>query len=99
VRLVGDLTYYGRFGFSVEKTGTLVLPGTDPARLLGVEFVPDSLAATGHRAPVPVLAALTRKIRPRFVPRRIEHRKTVDAGRQSARSLFRCRFCAAKTAP
>ena len=39
VLLVGDAPYYGRFGFSAEKTGRLWLPGlTDKARLLGCEL-------------------------------------------------------------
>jgi predicted N-acetyltransferase YhbS len=39
VLLVGDAPYYGRFGFSAERTGRLWLPGlTDQARLLGCEL-------------------------------------------------------------
>jgi predicted N-acetyltransferase YhbS len=43
VLLVGDLAYYGRFGFSAEKTGALTLTGADPARLLGYEIKPGAL--------------------------------------------------------
>ena len=38
VLLVGDRDYYGRFGFSANKTGLLALPGADPARLLALEL-------------------------------------------------------------
>ena len=38
--LVGDAAYYGRFGFSAEKTGALMLPGAyDQHRLLARELV------------------------------------------------------------
>ena len=44
VLLVGDAAYYGRFGFSAERTGTLWLPGLDaPHRLLGRELSPGAL--------------------------------------------------------
>ena len=66
VLLVGDAPYYGRFGFSVEKTGALWLPGAyERHRLLGLALVPGALdaargmiAATGRLAPKPDLAAL-----------------------------------------
>jgi predicted N-acetyltransferase YhbS len=39
VLLVGDVCYYGRFGFSAELTGKLALPGQpDAARLLALEL-------------------------------------------------------------
>ena len=39
VLLVGDAAYYGRFGFTAERTGALWLPGLDaPHRLLGREL-------------------------------------------------------------
>ena len=39
VLLVGDAAYYGRFGFSAEKTGELRLPGPyEQHRLLGLEL-------------------------------------------------------------
>ena len=44
VLLVGEPAYYGRFGFSAEKTGKLWLPGlADRSRLLGHEFGAGSL--------------------------------------------------------
>jgi predicted N-acetyltransferase YhbS len=44
VLLVGDAAYYGRFGFSAEKTGKLWLPGlADRSRLLGHELVAGAL--------------------------------------------------------
>lgn len=45
VLLVGDMPYYGRFGFSPVRPGQITLPGpVDPARLLAVELVPGALA-------------------------------------------------------
>jgi predicted N-acetyltransferase YhbS len=66
VLLVGDAPYYGRFGFSAEKTGALWLPGPyERERLLAYEFVPGALdgargliSATGARELAPDLAAL-----------------------------------------
>ena len=57
--LVGDAPYYGRFGFSAEKTGALRLPGPfEPERLLGLELKAGALdgargliRATGDRLP------------------------------------------------
>ena len=44
--LVGDAPYYGRFGFSAEKTGALWMPGPfERERLLARELVPDALEA------------------------------------------------------
>jgi predicted N-acetyltransferase YhbS len=44
VLLVGDAEYYGRFGFSAEKTGNLAMPGDCPAhRLLALELVEGAL--------------------------------------------------------
>jgi predicted N-acetyltransferase YhbS len=44
VILVGDAPYYGRFGFSVEKTGRLRLPGPfERHRLLALELTPGTL--------------------------------------------------------
>ena len=64
--LVGDASYYGRFGFSAEKTGGLWLPGPfERHRLLGCELVPGALdgargliGATGRPAPMPSLDVL-----------------------------------------
>jgi predicted N-acetyltransferase YhbS len=44
VLLVGDLAYYGRFGFSADRTARLWLPGLhDRTRLLGCELVAGAL--------------------------------------------------------
>jgi len=44
VLLVGDMPYYGRFGFAPVVPGKITLPGpVDPARLLGLELVPGAL--------------------------------------------------------
>jgi predicted N-acetyltransferase YhbS len=66
VLLVGDAPYYGRFGFSAEKTGALWLPGPYARdRLLAHEIVSGALdgaqgliGARGRREPKPDLAAL-----------------------------------------
>jgi predicted N-acetyltransferase YhbS len=55
---VGDAPYYQRFGFSAEKTGSLMMPGpVERDRLLGVDLKPgylDGLAgllvASGRRS-------------------------------------------------
>lgn len=65
VLLVGDASYYGRFGFSAAKTGGLRLLGVDDqARLLACELTPGALdgargyvRATGRRTPVPARSA------------------------------------------
>jgi predicted N-acetyltransferase YhbS len=65
--LVGDAPYYGRFGFTAEKTGALRLPGPYARdRLLACELVPGALDgarglvhATGRGAPSSVAAART----------------------------------------
>jgi predicted N-acetyltransferase YhbS len=45
VLLIGDMPYYGRFGFQPVSPGRITLPGpVDPARLLAVELVPGALA-------------------------------------------------------
>jgi predicted N-acetyltransferase YhbS len=42
--LVGDAPYYGRFGFSAEKTGMLAMPGPyEKHRLLALELTPGAL--------------------------------------------------------
>jgi predicted N-acetyltransferase YhbS len=66
VLLVGDMSYYARFGFSGEKTGALWLPGPyERQRLLGCELKPGALAGArgliSPRGPLerrPDLAAL-----------------------------------------
>jgi predicted N-acetyltransferase YhbS len=57
ILLVGDAPYYGRFGFSVEKTGSLAMPGPyERHRLLALQLQEGALdgacgviAATGRR--------------------------------------------------
>ena len=44
VLLVGDMPYYGRFGFQPLPPGQVNLPGpVDPARLLALELLPGAL--------------------------------------------------------
>jgi len=65
VILVGDAPYYGRFGFSAEKTGRLRLPGPfERHRLLALELTPGALdgargliRAAGATAPQAAVAA------------------------------------------
>lgn len=54
VILVGDESYYGRFGFKRVPSGRIRLPGpVDPARVLAAELVPDALEdAAGHVEPI-----------------------------------------------
>ncbi len=47
VLLVGDESYYGRFGFRPAAPHGIVMPGENPARLLVLELVPDALAQAG----------------------------------------------------
>lgn len=64
VILVGDLPYYGRFGFSSEKTAALRLPGPfERRRLLALELKPGALdsarglvRASGEKAALPATA-------------------------------------------
>ena len=61
VLLVGHVPYYGRFGFSADKTGALRLPGPyERHRLLACELAPGTLdgaqgliRATGAKVPLP----------------------------------------------
>lgn len=46
VLLVGDESYYGRFGFRPVAAQGIVMPGENPARLLGLELVSGALAQT-----------------------------------------------------
>ncbi len=72
VLLVGDASYYGRFGFSSERTGSLWLPGRyDAHRFLARELVPGALdgarglvSATGRKSPKPRLSKLVAAVRP-----------------------------------
>ncbi|MPZ56551.1 MAG: GNAT family N-acetyltransferase [Rhizobiales bacterium] len=69
VLLVGDAPYYGRFGFSAEKTGALWLPGPyEHQRLLGCELNSGALdgahglvSGTGAVAPGPAIAEPRRR--------------------------------------
>jgi predicted N-acetyltransferase YhbS len=59
IMLVGDVAYYGRFGFSAEQTRSLWLPGRyDARRFLALELSPGALdgavglvRATGRQLP------------------------------------------------
>jgi len=45
VVLVGDESYYGRFGFKPVSPGTITFPGpVNPARILAAELAPGALA-------------------------------------------------------
>jgi predicted N-acetyltransferase YhbS len=77
VLLVGDAPYYGRFGFSNEKTGALWLPGPyERHRLLACELRPGALdgaqglvSACGRLEPKPDLAALVAGLVGKDLPR------------------------------
>jgi predicted N-acetyltransferase YhbS len=66
ILLVGDAPYYGRFGFSAEKTGLLSMPGPyQQDRLLALELNAGALdgargmiGATGRLAPKPDMGSL-----------------------------------------
>jgi predicted N-acetyltransferase YhbS len=66
ILLVGDAAYYGRFGFTAERTGELWMPGRfERDRLLALELRPQALAgargmigATGQLEPKPDLNLL-----------------------------------------
>ena len=66
ILLVGDMAYYGRFGFSAALTHHLWMPGDyERDRLLALELKPDALAgargligATGTATPKPHLNSL-----------------------------------------
>jgi hypothetical protein len=71
VLLVGDAGYYGRFGFSAQKTGALRLSGRyEQHRLLARELVPGTLDAaagmlTARGAKLPGAARSTGRARTR----------------------------------
>ena len=51
ILLVGDAPYYGRFGFSAEKTGSLAMPGPyERHRLLALELDAGALDGALRRA-------------------------------------------------
>ena len=58
ILLVGDLAYYGRFGFSAASTGALWMPGSyERDRLLALELKPGALAgARGLISPTGTVA-------------------------------------------
>ncbi|RLP26842.1 N-acetyltransferase [Mesorhizobium sp. YM1C-6-2] len=65
ILLIGDAGYYGRFGFSAEKTGALSMPGPyERHRFLALELVPGALddaagtlKATGRKSKAARVAA------------------------------------------
>jgi GNAT superfamily N-acetyltransferase len=82
ILLVGDAPYYGRFGFSAERTANLDMPGPfERSRLLSLAFTPVEeeaaglITATGvaAAAPAPALAqpssSVERRHRRRFLVR------------------------------
>lgn len=72
VILLGDAPYYGRFGFSAQKTGELLLPGAfEQEQLLALELVEGALdgawgmiAATGAPAPKPRAVRARKALQP-----------------------------------
>ena len=66
VILLGDAPYYARFGFSVEKTGALMLPGPfERDRLLAIEFQAGALdGAEGMIVPTGAALPKRRVVRP-----------------------------------
>ncbi len=73
VILVGDAPYYGRFGFTSDKTAAVRLPGPfERDRLLAIELKPGALdearglvRANGASAPAPERAAATMRAAPK----------------------------------
>ena len=64
ILLVGDAPYYGRFGFSAAKTGSLAMPGPyERHRLLALELVEGAL--DGARG---TLKAAGRKLKAQSLP-------------------------------
>ena len=68
VLLVGDLSYYGRFGFRPAAPRGITMPGEQPHRLQVLELQADALnAVSGDLWPVKSVAART-KVRLRKAP-------------------------------
>ena len=100
VLLVGDAAYYGRFGFSAEKTGALWLPGAVRAhRLLGAA----SSRRRARRRARPDRAPASAKPRPQLLAARLAGNgraaqplkpvtRLVDAARIPRGALFRSPF-------
>ncbi len=62
VLLVGDLSYYGRFGFRAAAAHGLFMPGEDPRRLQVLELDPGALAGvSGDLWPILPKPARTRR--------------------------------------
>src|SRR5262245_41816861 len=65
VVLVGDMPYYGRFGFVPVPPGQIRLPGpVDPARLLALELVPGTLGKAAGLVQAKVASASPAPSRP-----------------------------------
>ena len=79
--LVGDAPYYGRFGFSAEKTGDLWLPGPyERDRLLGSRASAGALdGARGLSAPTGPSSRRSRRCPP--LSRRLTRRQIRRAAR------------------
>ena len=85
VVLVGDAPYYGRFGFSAEKTRALWMPGPYAQdRLLALELTAGAMdgaqglvSASGKPQPKPSLTSLVAALRP-------ARRRTLRIARQAA---------------
>ena len=61
--LVGDAPYYGRFGFTPEKTGAVWMPGPfERHRLLALELTPGAL--DGAQGMVSATGPLAQRLRP-----------------------------------
>lgn len=64
VTLVGDMPYYGRFGFTPVPPGKILFPGpVNPARVLACELTPGTLAAATGMVTATPLKAPTLKAR------------------------------------
>jgi len=90
--LVGDAPYYGRFGFSSQKTRALWLPGPhERDRLLGRELTAGALDgarglvhATGPLAPKPELSTLAAELFAGLLPAADPRRSDVSFAPRAA---------------